>query len=85
MNKLTEKEYWDKTYENDSKLSFLPTYNSLDTQIDLELIEIISSYIKGDNVLEIGAGDSNYLIYLSNRFKRRVFLGWTIPKLDVKT
>jgi 2-polyprenyl-3-methyl-5-hydroxy-6-metoxy-1,4-benzoquinol methylase len=75
MKKLTDKEYWDKNYQGSSKLNYLPNYDSLDLQINLELLKIISSYSKGKNILEIGAGDSDFLIYLASENKNKNYTG----------
>ena len=75
IKKLTDKEYWDKNYVGSSKLNYLPSYDSLDLQTKLELLKIISNYSKGDNVLEIGAGDSDFLIYLASKNKEKSYAG----------
>lgn len=73
--KLTEKRYWDLSYQKVDKNSFMPNYNNLNQQIELEILETFSMFMKGDSVLEIGAGDSDFLIYLSNKYKGKSFSG----------
>ena len=75
IKKLTDKEYWDKNYQDSNKLNYLPSYDSLDLQTNLEFLKIISKYSKGDNVLEIGAGDSDFLIYLASKNKDKKYTG----------
>ena len=69
--KLTSKDYWNNTYVNSKKTRYVPDYNSLDNQNNKSLINLIEKYSANKSVLEIGAGDSDFLIYLakSNKVK----------------
>ena len=75
IEKLTNKEYWNNNYKSTNKSNYLPSYNSIDQQNNHELLEILSIYLNGDSVLEIGAGDSDFLIYLTSEYHDISFSG----------
>ena len=75
IKKLTDKQYWNNNYKSSAKLNYLPSYDSLNQQTSLELLNIITNYSTGDNVLEIGAGDSDFLIYLASKNINKNYTG----------
>ena len=82
--KLTSKDYWNNTYVNSKKTRYVPDYNSLDNQNNKSLINLIEKYSANKSVLEIGAGDSDFLIYLAKSNKSPSFAGLDYSPIGCK-
>lgn len=75
MKKLTDKPYWDDTYNRRKSLPFLDIDGFKNHSDRLILEKLLDTDMNNKRILEIGAGDSVWLPYLANKFPTGQFVG----------
>lgn len=75
MEKLTDKTYWEDTYNRRKSQSSLNVDGFVNHSNRLILNKLLELDMKNKRVLEIGAGDSVWLPYLARKFPSSQFVG----------
>lgn len=75
MEKLTDKTYWEDTYNRRNSLQTLKVDGFINYSNRLILNKLLETDMRNKRVLEIGAGDSVWLPYLARKFPTSQFVG----------
>lgn len=75
MEKLTDKTYWENTYNRQERQPSLTVDGFINRSNRLILSKLIETNMESKRILEIGAGDSVWLPYLAKKFPSSQFVG----------